>query len=43
MNNQGCGALTYAFVILVVVFYGEPDLHDAIINWLMDGISLRFK
>ncbi len=43
IGTGGSGAFTYAFVILVIMFHGTPDLHDAIINWLNNYGLLRFK
>ncbi len=31
-----CVSAISAFVILFILFYGEPDIHDAIIHMLMN-------
>jgi hypothetical protein len=30
------GMLILGIILLIILFYGEPDIHDAIINYLMN-------
>lgn len=36
-DSIGCAIWVFGIILLIVLFAGEPDLHDAIMHYLTNG------